>query len=178
MLTINPRLQKLIPTAKANNAYDLCLEVIDAMLEEPKRVNMGYFCLLVGQGEEHASHYEVGQAPACGTIGCFAGWVNLITFDRNVANNHAQDLAKAVLGEGLRYRFAGANGRLYHYFNAGGGDGILNNPDAKPGTSEYAIAVVQRIRRFMKVNAKALKARTINARVKAAALKAVTHVSI
>lgn len=170
MTTINPRLQKLIPTSKANNGYDLCLEVIDAMLEEPKRVDMGYFCLLVGEGEPNSVPLSPDRVPACGTVGCFAGWVSVIAFNRTVANSHARDLAKKVLGERLTYYFMDTTRCRHHYFNAGNGDGISNLPAGSP---EYAIAVVQRIRRFMTVNAKALKARRIDARVKKAALKAV-----
>jgi hypothetical protein len=172
MAYINPSLQRKVPTSKAKNGYDLCLEVIDAMLEEPKRVNMDYFCLLIGQGEANFAQRPATETPACGTIGCFAGWVNTLTFGRGVSRRWQSQLTKEVLGRKLKYNFRDESGHTQSYFNAGEGDGITQ---FKAGTPEYAIAVVQRIRRFMKVNAGPLKNRTINQTVKTAALKAVSR---
>jgi hypothetical protein len=157
------KMNEIIGLSKAKNGYDLCLDVIDAMLAEPKRVDMGSFCRL--------DRSIMGPAPMCGTVGCFAGWVNIMAFGRRVADQYASELTKATLGKGLKYTFRDTKTSLTRdYFNAGNGDGI---GDSREGTPEYAIKVVQRIRRFMKVNQKGLKARVINAKVKRAALKAV-----
>lgn len=132
------RKQKELPLSNAKTAYSLLQDVKKAILEEPKRVNM-------------TTYYKETtrrNAPACGTVGCFAGWVCILA---GIRKENSYDLsvdddgAREVLGDNLDYDTA--NG--YNVFNSGDGDDCKNT---KPGTVEHARAVVNRINRFMQVN--------------------------
>ena len=56
-----------IPRSKATNAYDLLSEIQDLIRTEPKRYNQNIWLRRVKRGE--------AKRPACGTVGCVAGWV-------------------------------------------------------------------------------------------------------
>lgn len=53
----------------ATNAYDLLTDVIEYMLEEPKRVYMGDWIM---RGDE-IKRILGKEGPECGTVGCIAG---------------------------------------------------------------------------------------------------------
>jgi hypothetical protein len=140
---------KLIPLSRAKTAYGLVQDVKRAILAEPKRANMGVF--------EGSVKPENG-GPACGTVGCFAGWVCLLRGESHSMN--ASDLAARILSGrpdhengGIRFHFDGSYGPA-HFFNSGPGDGCNAT---NPGTKAHARAVAARINRFLKLNGPELK---------------------
>lgn len=135
-----------IPLSKAKTAYGLVRDVQRTVLAEPLRVNMRTFT-------EDVS--EEAEAPACGTVGCFAGWVNVLSRGRMAALGLDDAAATALLGESLNYAIPGGLGYM---FNAGGGDRCGRTT---PGTKAHARAVSNRIEGFIKRNLKALKARKL-----------------
>jgi hypothetical protein len=153
---------KALPISKAKTAYGLLQDVKRAIFGEPKRVTMGCF---IGRKDPDEN------GPACGTVGCFAGWVNILSGNRS---HHADDFeARETLGEDLTYYLARAGKKhdtvgatfemhdTFYVFNAGHGDDIHLLPQ---GTRRYAQAVVRRINRFIALNEKALRARKLRNR--------------
>lgn len=141
---------KAVPVSRAKTAWGLCADVIRAVMKEPKRVNMNVFVLRVAPED---------GGPACGTVGCFAGWVALFgapQLDRELLSVNAADEAVRLLGNNIKYWTVGPEGRWV--FNSGVGDACEHT---NPGTKAHARAVVTRIRKFMLVNEKALRARKL-----------------
>lgn len=144
-------MNKPIPQSKAKTAWGLLGDVKRAMLAEPKRVNMGVW---IAKSADYAEYPQ----PACGTIGCLAGWVSLLkggcpSQHLMSVSEHAQEL----IGAADYYTAPDDDGKPgYHIFNCDG-------PDLKGhiGTATYAKSIMRRIDRFMKVNAKALKAKRV-----------------
>jgi hypothetical protein len=60
------------PISVATNAYELLGDVAEAILREPKRFDFGNWL-------EHIPAEHGG--PACGTVGCIAGWAVVLTGD-------------------------------------------------------------------------------------------------
>lgn len=143
-------IESLLPRSNATNGWDLCEDVCQAILEEPKRVDMNDTLWFVDPRN--------ANAPACGTVGCFAGWVNVLA--GNLEPGWMLHKAKMLLGGGLIYSLPTTDFALLDYeffvFNSGYGDGIHR---MKVGTPEYAEAVVGRIRLFMQRNEAGLRAR-------------------
>lgn len=136
---------KSIPLTRATTAWGLLKDVQRALLSEPKRANMNVF-------KDTQSPEQGG--PACGTVGCFAGWVCLLAG----AREHDDYMARAILGRELDYYIP--NSGSEYVFNAGSGDRCAKT---EPGTKAHARAVFNRIQKFMKVNEVALKARKLAA---------------
>lgn len=143
--------QKPIPLSKAKTAWGLVQDVKRAIQQEYRRANMGvYSCpVSVEQG------YEPERIPACGTVGCFAGWVCLLA---GLPVGSEDTPAKELLGEDLTYLFKGRSGFFHYFFNAGAGDACVTS---LAGTKAHAAAVVRRIERFARLNEAALKARRL-----------------
>lgn len=59
-----------MPKSKAKTAYGLLSEIRQIILDEPKRYDQRY-TLTIGAACEIGYGFE---APACGTVGCVAGW--------------------------------------------------------------------------------------------------------
>lgn len=59
----------LLPISDATNGYDLFTDVMTAIEQEPKRLDMGTWF-------EHrtTNEWPVAHVPACRTAACFAGW--------------------------------------------------------------------------------------------------------
>lgn len=142
---------KLIPLSRAKTAYGLVQEVKRAIIAEPKRAYMGTFA-------ERVSPENGG--PACGTVGCFAGWVCLLRgqYQPMDASIPASQIlgGNRLYGGKIDFSFVpfGGSDPVCHVFNSGGGDGCATTA---PGTRAHARAVVARINRFLKKNAAALK---------------------
>lgn len=94
---------ELVPFSTATNAYDLLSDVIAAIQSEPRRLDMGqWLCIADSYGGDF-SHF-----PACGTIGCVAGWVIFLTREHqntlsdlyrpHIAGD-AESFARAVMGQ-------------------------------------------------------------------------------
>lgn len=137
-----------IPLSRARTAYGLLRDVQRVILAEPKRVNMKTYAV-----DPEKEGYS--NRPACGTVGCFAGWVVVLSKGRQVALNGGGDEAGKLLGWDLHYELPG-NG--YHVFNAGSGDQCART---LPGSKAHARAVYNRINGFIQRNLKALKARKL-----------------
>ena len=146
---------KKIPLSNATTAWDLLKDVKRAITEEPKRASMRVYRqeILPNKG-----------GPACGTVGCFAGWVSLLagTPDRDPFSVDDHN-ARSILGQDLDYytvlranKWTSPN--LRYVFNTGGGDACRTTT---PRTRAHARAVVQRINRFMAVNETALKSQVL-----------------
>lgn len=136
---------KSLPKSNAKTVGELLADVKAAILEEPKRANMHHYA-------ERFTSTEGG--PACGTVGCFAGWVSMLSgLSPHAARSYGSLSAERILGGHLAYRFDGIgdDGRpgSFSVFNAGSGDGINK---LRPGTRVYARAVVARINRFIERN--------------------------
>lgn len=65
-----------LPVSKATDAFELLEEVIEIILAEPRRYNQGVW--VAGMNElMHRREMEL-EVPNCGTMGCIAGWIDLI----------------------------------------------------------------------------------------------------
>lgn len=141
---------KALPRSKAKTAWGLMADVKRAILAEPKRADMtsviGYLAPTEG-------------GPACGTVGCVAGWVAVLgrkyPSPYEIEMSNAVGVARALLGE-VNYFTVGQYG--HYVFNAGAGDAC---DTTNPNTPAHARAVAKRIDKFMRVNEKALKARKL-----------------
>lgn len=82
------------PRSAATNAYDLLQDVKKVILEEPLRLDMSIVCL---RGEGISLDI---LKPACGTVGCLAGWVLVLTgrTKPNEANFGMTGEARDLLG--------------------------------------------------------------------------------
>jgi hypothetical protein len=151
MALIQPKLP--LPRSNANTVLELLDDLKEYVQRDYRVVNMGnYIC---------DSDPEDG-GPACGTVGCFAGWTVLLAGCSNgkisERRSWVAEVAKKILGRDLCYTF-GPKGRQ-SFFNAGRGDACGTT---KPGTQAHADALVARINRFIKRNGgrKALQARVL-----------------
>lgn len=141
---------KSIPLSRAKNVLGLLRDVQRAILDEPKRGDMGLYC--ANRGPEHGG-------PQCGTVGCFAGWVCILR-DSRQGGSSAHVAAQQILGSDLFYSFKGRDGGFYSFFNGGSGDGCQTTA---AGTVKHARAIVARINRFIRLNGgeSALRARKL-----------------
>lgn len=160
-------------------AWDLCEEVCRDMLEEPKRVNMTIITANSREFNRTANLTEIFPAgvPACGTAGCFAGWITLKVYPeiRDLSCVAIISDADRLLGDDLDYWLdrprvvaeincsckeckVPLGGRLRVYVFDAGTKGDI---EGKIGTQLYAESVVKRIREFMVLNEDKLKARRI-----------------
>lgn len=138
---------KQIPSSRAKTAWGLLQDVKRAIRDEPKRADMNVFTQKRDQED---------GGPQCGTVGCIAGWVSLLATGKRVNNEFP---AIKLLGDDVEYQTVGDD--CHHVFNAGFGD---NCSTTKPGTRKHANAVIARINKFMRINAKVLKARKLRTR--------------
>lgn len=158
MKTTNPTIHtalKPIPQSTARTGWELCEEIKRAFREEYKRVNMD--CVVATRTPERGG-------PACGTIGCFAGWGLML---RGVPIVGGIDVR---MGDRTVYFSVGIEKLLgkqqYHcvgpaqewVFNIGYGDDCDRT---RPGTRAHARAVIRRINHFMQVNEATLKTRIL-----------------
>jgi len=153
---------KKIPRSRAKTAYGLVSDVIRAIKEEPKRVDMNVLSMTKSPDN---------GGPACGTVGCFAGWVSLLhgRMPRRIRENwatytighgygpeevHAHELLGAC-------DYTNPEGSVYtegYVFSSHGID--LHGEEGSP---RYARSVIARIRRFQKRNARVLRAKKLEA---------------
>lgn len=120
--------------SNARNAYDLMSDVQKYILEEPKRIFMGEWLIV---GHENIKDALEKDGPECGTVGCIAGNVVLLT---GQANTQRSTYSKAieVLGGRNNVNLEDALYDLFHTFDI----------DANYGTKKYAQIVAVRIREF------------------------------
>jgi hypothetical protein len=150
--------KKPIPQSKATNAYDLLGDVITAIKEEPKRVYMEDW---IKRGRQlnlmlKAEGLEKEDGPACGTVGCIAGWTTLLAARKPRASS-VHGVAQRLLGAIDEY----GSIRNYALYVATYTLFTTNFPDAKYGTEKYAQHVIRNIREFRKAWQKELLATPI-----------------
>ncbi len=139
---------KAIPLSRAKTAWGLLQDVKRRMLEEPKRVEMDNWV--------EKRHPEDG-GPACGTVGCFAGWVCLL----KGKPRGKSPTAMRILGANCDYVMPST---IDSYW---GSDSVFTDSQSggdikgKQGTMTYARSVVKRIDGFMKRNKAKLKAKRV-----------------
>lgn len=124
-----------IPRSTAKTGWGLCRDVIRVIEADYRRADMW-------------TYQELN--PECGMVGCFRGWVRRLMGDRALGLGSAID----ILGLDLNYHCV--RGGSHYVF--GGGDACETTT---PRTKAHARAVINRIKRFMRVNEKALKARRL-----------------
>lgn len=89
-------IKALMPISQARTAYDLLTDICAIITEDPKRYNQRiYLCRLAL--EDRRNGYLV--VPACGTIGCVAGWaVALKDPNRGTQTRLTVEVARNILG--------------------------------------------------------------------------------
>lgn len=87
--------KKAMPKSKAKTAYGLLSEIRRLILEEPERYDQNQYLLTK---EAFSWKFEQPSAPACGTIGCVAGWTCALKGLRWPRNEAVLDQARIILG--------------------------------------------------------------------------------
>lgn len=131
----------LIPKSKAKTAYGLLSEICALALEEPKRIMMADWLVT-----KSAGNYEPAQGfPACGTVGCVAGWA--ITLRPTRARTIHRDFGQYKEDEGERAgRLLGlSTDQCNALFTP---DGLTESDDQQ--TPKHAQAVVAHVKAFQK----------------------------
>lgn len=139
-----------LPLSEAVTGWELCQELKVVVREEWRRVSMRHIQSIVD--------VQASNAPACGVVGCLAGWgMALRKIASNAISQEWDEAMKMLLGPDVDYNTVGPSGGI-HVFNDGHGDECSTTT---PGTRAHARAVVKRLDRFMRLNEKALKARIL-----------------
>lgn len=130
-----------VPQSKATTAYELLDEIAALALDEPKRIHMNFWHLSADHA--HDARCLLHGFPACGTVGCIGGWVELLT--------KSEDATKTL---GLK---PSQSGELFY------NDDLLEDAgDAYRGgnaqTAAHAANVVAHIRKFQDQHEAQLKA--------------------
>lgn len=132
---------------KAKNAYELLAEIRSLILSDPLVYNQR---ITVDRYEPNSVIYDWGGerlAPACGTVGCRAGWVSELVSPRPRRLKDVVLYAKKVLGL--------SDDQADDLFDMNACYGTL------PGTRDHASAGAKGLTRFMKKNRKQLLAKRI-----------------
>lgn len=179
-----------LPSSDATNGYDLLTDVCQAILDEPKRLDMSNW-IAVGKFAEFAEKRE-NMRPSCGTLACIAGWTVLLRRnDRALESFRDSEIADTainlLLGPESTLRYASEQDedcyrptdeseeewrafrtivqRLNNLFTATSPHVITNAQgiDFVPerGTQAYAEDFVARVRAFQEQYAEVLRARTL-----------------
>lgn len=179
-----------LPVSRATNALELLEEVIKLIEEEPLRYNQGDWLQRIRQFYLSPGSAPI-STPACGTVGCVAGWVVILIQDVPGYASDAAHFAEGILGitRSQRYDlFDGAAVSRQYVRENPEVLGELNNKreygddwtmddvndieidigysDNMPpqGTPEYAALGVRHIRRFIDANREQLAAFPITTR--------------
>lgn len=139
-----------IPRSTAKTAWGLLQDVKRAMREEPRRVDMDTW---LRRMDPRNLCYECYEAPACGTVGCFAGWVVLLAGGSpRTRPFNVESKARSILGENCNYDLGPFAKDVFAVY-----DGCLSR-----GTRHYVEDVIKtRIDPFMKMNMVWLKRRRL-----------------
>lgn len=146
----------VVPRSTATNLYDLLNDVCRVVTDEPKRVYMpdvvrAFRNKKDAQVRIHSDHSlttVIKDGPACGTVGCIAGWMKVLT--------RTDD--KEMSGVSLRQSLTLIN--MTRLFGSPFGSGLGSAADSlftqdfpddlTYGTRAYARHVVRNIRAFQK----------------------------
>jgi hypothetical protein len=127
-----------IPRSQATTAYDLLSDVVAVVLAEPKRLRMAVPLWL-------DVRKLLDDAPACGTVGCVAGWTVMLKDRPSNVDFSVCERAGDILGLTERQQM-----ELFYTF-----------PKAAGGTTRHAKEEVRLIRKFQKKYARQLKAKAV-----------------
>lgn len=118
---------KALPRSKAKTAWGLMVDVKKAILADPKRADMRVY-------ENPLAPQNGG--PACGTVGCIAGWVAILGKGAQREGHNSEDIAIELLGEDINYRTVAKNAGDYstYVFNTGEGDDCYTTRSNTPPT--------------------------------------------
>ena len=144
---------KQTPRLRAKTAYGWLAGVARLILEEPKRYNQELFIRYARGYQPLSERFQTSSFPACGTIGCVAGWTAQSRYpDRRIPYSAVSNTACEILG--LTYEQA------KELFN---GSALDSNGEELPphGSLAYAELGVAHIRRFMKKYSKQLRSTRI-----------------
>lgn len=133
-----------LPKTKAKNAFELLQEIRLLILAVPTRYNqMDILSHYYNTGEESSTGQLV---PACGTIGCRAGWVAELTSNR-------PNRLKDVLGYAQK-KLGLTNNQADGFFSGFVATG-------RGGTREHARSGARGITKFLRENRRQLKAKLL-----------------
>ena len=160
------------PRSNATNAYDLMNDVCKDILAVPARMNMdNWVSSRSDMSRAKQLTFPKVTPPECGTIACFAGWVNLEATGKSGGGSDASN----ILAPYPSYRvnvwgtkeFDYSNPKINRLRNALD-NAYLNmrvrkdRKDLTPGTRAYARVVVKRFRKIMKRFKTQLQATPVN----------------
>lgn len=144
------------PKTRAKTAWGLMKAVNRVLLSEPQRLYMGNWISSFQNREQ--SYQEESLAPRCGSVGCYAGWVAMLHFGREVFGVQSNVLALLV----------GDNSPGTYQLRMQLTEAFLNTTVLDPqgnllrrGTKPYARAIVARFERIMEEHKTFLKARHV-----------------
>jgi hypothetical protein len=137
-------------TSKAKNAYELLDEVIDLIVDDPRRFNQRDWRMVEG-----ADYYWSNTIdwPDCGTICCVAGWVDMLKSPTPTQSVDSFTTTRGV-GRSARLILGLTSAQAVRLFNPDAVDGDF-------GTDEHARLGVKHIRNFQKKHEKQLKAKKL-----------------
>lgn len=134
-----------MPTSRATTAYGLLSEIRKLILAEPKRYDQRRY-IMRRRNPDGMEDVPMRGFPACGRVGCVAGWVATLTQSRRFACLDAYEIARAALGLDRR--------QSRELFGVSGVNG-------EPQTSQHARSGVAHIARFQRKYASQLKAKAV-----------------
>lgn len=138
-----PRIRK-----KRITAAELLRQIRALVLEEPRRLNMKtWIAAYEGRVRRNDFNYpltDTSRLPACGTVGCIAGWglTLLRRPNERLLAVKAQRVMSTVLGEQQMARWGGVPAIFSPYH-----DNVANTT---PGTVAHARAVAKRIGNYLR----------------------------
>jgi hypothetical protein len=153
--TIATKTKRLAPTprirTKTITAANLLRKISALVLEEPRRVNMRrWISSFAGRKLADALHGKYdGDLPACGTVGCIAGWGAILL--RQPHQTPLADTAANRMSDLLAYTNAGDWGSYETVGALFDGDGA-DIGRTRPGTLCHAKAVARRIDKYIKAH--------------------------
>lgn len=159
-------MKNLLPTSRAKTAYGLLAAICKLIVAEPKRYNQDYYLISNNNKPESflAERWRAaGRMPACGTVGCVAGWAVQLKFPEQAVGidrlSNTAMTAREMLGLSSEQGYD-----LFDHTALG----KVAKTEAEiaalvaPGTEAYAALGVKHIRQFMAANKQQLKAKRID----------------
>lgn len=142
--------------SQAKTAWGLMQAVNRAILAEPRRLYMGNW--ISSFLDRRQAKEEVGFTPACGTVGCYAGWVAMLAEGQETFG--VQTTAVELLaGVGTNQNGILRDELVDAFLNTHAAD--KNGRYLLAGTKPYARAIVQRFEVIMEEHKTFLKAQAV-----------------
>lgn len=135
-----------MPTTNARTAYGLLNAITRLAKDEPRRIRMSIVCM---RGNPARNRYE--RTPACGTVGCIAGWALVLAGRTGEDERNFSDWNEARILLGLSHYQAE---RLFLDSN------LVSAPNQQ--SAQHAEDVVEHIRKFQKAHKAQLQATPVS----------------